>query len=247
MTATSSTNDDTTTKSRRCSLNPFKKRTKKKVFRGEEDEEIDEVIIDDEYEIKETKNKKSGFLKVLSSRGGKITSKSIGQTVVLSDADFDDEEKDFFPQGRSVKLENAESFVAKKLEQMRSTSQVKTKEIRTIDIQASESKSENDQSTKLFNSHGVMMFDGMDDEHEMENHEEEETDQEKGKNDSSQKNIPNFVKAPENYDPRESGFYQPSKKDFDDESGSEKDKEEEVEVTISNDVEESNGIWCSWR
>lgn len=242
MTTNSSMEDDTK-KSRRCSLNPFKKRTKKKVFKGEESEEVEEVIIDNDCEIKETKNKKTGFLKSFGSRGDKSPSKSIGQTVVLSDADFDDEEEDFFPQGKAVKLENAELFVAKKLEQMNSTSKVKSKEIRTIDIQASESKSENDQSTKLFNSHGVMMFDGMDDEDEDEVVNDEETNEEKGEDESSQKKTLNFVKAPENYDPRESGFYQPSKHAFDDDTV----KEEEIEVTISNDVVESNGVCCAWR
>jgi len=190
------------------SLKPFSKKTNKNLLRHEE--YVEEILLDSDDESREATKKKGFFKGFTKSKSKESPTKSIGQTVLLSEEDLDDDH--FFSPEKSQKIQNAESFIAERIQQIQTNSLIKEEQIRTIDIEATESISENNKATKLFNSRGVMVFDGMIEDEDNDEEEDIELDKERSSDKLEESRKLTFIKAPNDYDPVSSGFYRPNNK-----------------------------------
>lgn len=186
----------------------FSKKLRKKGSRNEEKENyVEEDISVCSDEINDTVQERGIFNVLNPSKQKENSTKIIGKTVLLTEEEHD-EADDFCPK-KTEKIHNAESFVAQKIEQMQKKPLTNEKKMQVVDIESTEIKTENNESTHLFNSRGVMAFDGMAEDEALEN----ELILGNTSNDNEESKKLNFIKAPTNYDPVTSGFYNPTKKE----------------------------------
>lgn len=197
---------------------------------GETKEYLEEDVSACLDEMNETAQKRGFFKSFKTSKQKEISTRIIGKTVLLSEEELDDVDE-FCPK-KTEKIQNAESFVAQKIQQMQTNSHIKDDKVQTIDIETTETKAENNKSTQILNSRGVMTFDGMADEEDIEN----ELYLENNSDDNKERKNLNFIKAPENYDPVASGFYKPVKREK---------QEIPVEEKESVEIVKQDGVCCA--